>query len=100
MVRRFLRRLASVFRRERQERDLDREIQFHIDMLTDQNVRAGMPQADARRLALRNFGGVDRVKDDVRDTWMSRLAETIAQDVRYGLRNLRRNPGFALVVIV
>ena len=46
------------------------------------------------------FGPVDRVKDDVRDTWLSRFVRNAAQDVRYGLRSLRRNPGFALVIIV
>jgi predicted permease len=100
MVRRITTRLTSLFRRDRLERDLDRELHFHIDMLTEQHVRAGIPQVEARRLALRNFGVVDRVKDDVRDTWMSRLVETLGQDVRYGARNLRRNPGFALVVIL
>ncbi len=69
-------------------------------MLTEQNVRAGMSAAEARAAALRNFGQVDRVKDDVRDTWLSRLWETLVQDGRYGLRNLLRNPGFAFVVIL
>ena len=81
-------RLSSLFRRERYERELDTELRFHIDMLTEQNVRAGMAVAEARQAALRNFGQVDRVKDDVRDTWLSRLWETLVQDGRYGLRNL------------
>ena len=100
MIRRIKTRLTSLFRRERLERDLDRELQFHIDMLTEQHVGAGMAVEDARRMALRAFGGVARVKDDVRDTWLSRLSETLQQDVRYGFRNLRRNPGFAFVVIL
>ena len=100
MAGRITTRLTSLFRRERLERELDRELQFHIDMLTEQHVRAGLPADQARRAALSTFGGVERVKDDVRDTWLSRLFETLGQDVRYGLRNLRRNPGFAVVVIV
>ena len=70
-------------------------------MLTEQHVRAG--HAARRTRAARRCATsapIDRVKDDVRDTWLSRLFETLAQDVRYGLRNLRRNPGFALVVIL
>jgi len=81
------------------ERDLDRELSFHIDMLIQQHVQAGMTPDEARRIALNTFGGIERVKDDVRETWLSRVLETLAQDIRYGLRNLRRNPGFALVVI-
>ena len=81
------------------EQDLDRELSFHVDMLTEQHVRAGMPPDEARRIALNTFGGIERVKDDVRETWLSRVLETLAQDIRYGLRNLRRDPGFALVVV-
>src|SRR4051812_18507290 len=99
MLRRITTRLTSLFRRNRLERELDAELRFHIDMLTEQQVRAGVAPDEARRQALRDFGVVARVKDDVRDAWMSRLFETLAQDVRYGMKNLRRNPGFALVVI-
>ncbi|MEO5897212.1 MAG: ABC transporter permease [Vicinamibacterales bacterium] len=93
-------RLTSLFRRGRLEQDLDRELAFHIDMLTEQNLRAGMPQSQARAAARARFGQVEGVKDAVRDTWMSRTFETFGQDIRYGLRNIRRNPGFALVVIM
>src|SRR4249919_519628 len=99
MAGRLTTRLTSLFSRNRLERDLDRELRFHIDMLTDQHVRGGMTPAEARRTALQSFGGVEQIKDDVRETWLSRLVETLGQDVRYGWRNLRRNPGFALVVI-
>ena len=67
-------RLSSLFRRARYERELDRELAFHLDMLAEQHVRDGMSPADARRAAARVFGAVDRVKDDVRDTWLSRNA--------------------------
>jgi predicted permease len=100
MMQRIKVRLLSLFRRGRYERELDNELTFHIEMLTEQNLRAGMPAKDARRLALRNFGQLDRVKDDVRDTWLSRLWETLVQDCRYGLRNLARNPGFAFIVVL
>ena len=93
-------RLMSLLRRGRLERDLDRELAFHIDMLTEQNIRAGMPEARARADARARFGQVEGVKDAVRDTWLSRTFETFAQDIRYGLRNIRRNPGFAVVVMV
>ena len=92
-------RFNSLFRRDRLEHDLDRELSFHIDMLTELNVQAGMSPAAARSHAMQRFGPVEGVKDDVRDTWLSRVFETLGQDMRYGLRNLRRSPGFALVVI-
>ncbi|HET7620227.1 MAG TPA: ABC transporter permease [Vicinamibacterales bacterium] len=100
MMRHLRTRLRSLLRRDRLEQELDRELQFHIDMLTDQHVREGMAPDAARRAARQSFGAIDAIKDDVRDTWLSRLFETGVQDVRYGLRNLRRNPGFALVVIL
>lgn len=93
-------RLASLLLRSRLEGDLDRELAFHIDMLTEQNIRAGVPAREARRLALRHFGPVAGVKDAVRDAWLARAVEIFGQDVRYGLRNLRRNPGFAFVVVL
>lgn len=100
MIRWLKTRTRSLFRREGVERELDRELQFHIDMLTEQHLAAGLSPEHARQAALRAFGGLERVKEDVRDTWLSRLVETLGQDVRYGARNLRRNPGFALVVIL
>jgi putative ABC transport system permease protein len=93
-------RLSSLFRRNRLERQLDAELQYHIDMLVEQNIKAGMPPGEARRRALSTFGAVQGIKDEVRDTWLSRFVETAAQDIRYGLRNLRRNPGFAFVVML
>jgi putative ABC transport system permease protein len=93
-------RFASVFTRRRLEGELDRELSFHIDMLTQQNIRAGLAPAEARRLAIRHFGAVDGVKEAVRETWLSRAFETLGQDVRYGFRNIRRGPGFALVVVL
>jgi predicted permease len=93
-------RLKSLFRRDRLERELDVELEYHLDMLIEQNLKAGMSAPEARRAALRVFGPVAGIKDDVRDTWLSRFVETAAQDIRYGLRNLARNPGFALIVLL
>src|SRR5213592_977625 len=93
-------RLGSLFKRQRLERELDTELRYHLDMLVEQNIARGMTPETARREALRIFGTVEGVKDDVRDKWLSRLFETAAQDVRYGVRSLRRNKGFALVIIL
>jgi putative ABC transport system permease protein len=100
MLRQMQTRLSSLFRRGRYERELDSELRFHLDMLTEQNIRMGLAPDQARRAALLTFGGVDRVKDDVRDTWLSRVAETLVQDVRYGLRSIGRSRGFACVIAI
>jgi predicted permease len=65
-------------------------------MLTEKNVRAGLEPGEARRLALASFGGTERFKDDARDEYRSRLLDELGLDVRYALRVLRRNPGFAV----
>ena len=81
------------------ERELDTELEFHLDMLAAQYVERGMSPDNARRAARQIFGVVDRVKDDVRDTWLTRTLEAIGQDVRYGMRGLRRYRGYAAAVI-
>jgi predicted permease len=100
MIRNLSVRLASLFRRKRQERELDAELAYHIEMQTEQLVRQGLSRDAARREALRLFGPIETVKDDVRDRWLSRFVEVAAQDVRYGMRSLRRSPGFALVIML
>ena len=99
-IRRVTARLGSLFGRNQQELELDAELKYHIDMLTEQNLVKGMSREAARREALRLFGPIAAVKDDVRDTWLSRFVEVALQDVRYGIRSLRREPGVAFVIIV
>ena len=82
------------------ERELDAELRFHLDMQTTEYVRQGVAPEAARRSAQQLFGGVEGIKDDVRDTWLTRLVETLGQDVRYGVRSLRRQAGYALAVVV
>jgi predicted permease len=93
-------RVRTLFRRARMERELDAELAFHLEMQTAEYVRRGMSPERARFEARRLFGGVDHVKDDVRDTWLSRLNEAVLQDVRYGVRSLRKNRGYAAAVIL
>ena len=92
---RIRRRLRSVLHRSRVERELDLELQFHLDMLAAQKARAGLPPAAARLAARHAFGTVDGIKDDVRDVWLGRRIDTALDDVRYGMRTLRAAPGFA-----
>jgi putative ABC transport system permease protein len=92
--------LRALLKPRRVEQELDAELRLHLEMETERHLRAGASPEDARRAALVSFGGVDRVKEECRDSWGVRLLETLAQDARYGLRNLRRNPGFTAVVVL
>ena len=93
-------RLRTLVRRRRLERELDAELQFHLDMQAAEYVRQGMSPERARVAARQLFGGVEAIKDDVRDTWLTRLVETGAQDARYSLRSLRKHAGYTVAVIV
>jgi putative ABC transport system permease protein len=95
-----LNRFTGLFRRNRQERDLDEELQFHIELKTQENIAAGMPPEEARYAALRSFGGVEQKKEECRDADRLRWIEDVIQDLRYGLRQLRRNPGFTAVAVL
>ncbi len=96
----WLKRVRTIFRRASMERELDAELQFHLDMLTAEYVRQGAAPEAARRSAQQHFGGVEGIKDDVRDTWLTRLVETLGQDIRYGVRSLRRQAGYVLAVVI
>jgi putative ABC transport system permease protein len=90
-------RLRSLFRKDRRDADMEEEIRFHIDMETEKHVRRGLPPAEARRRALVAFGGVDRFAEQTRDERGTRPVEDFFQDLRFALRQVRRNPGFSLV---
>ena len=92
--------IGSVFGSGRKERELDEELAFHIEKETEENVRRGMPPEQARRAALVRFGGVAKTKDETREASHAVWLDTTLQDVRYGLRSLRRNPGYAAAAIL
>src|SRR5262245_17513763 len=94
-IRHFLR---AVFSRDAVERDLDDELRLHLELEAEKRQREGEAPEEARRHAAVSFGGVERVKEECRESWGVRLLETVAQDLKYGARNLRRNPGFTAVV--
>ena len=96
----WLSRIAAIVRSRKLERDLDEELQFHIELKTQENIAAGMPPEEARYAALRAFGGVEQKKEECRDADHLRWLEDIFQDLRYGLRQLHRNPGFTTVAVL
>src|SRR5437660_789945 len=95
-----LHRIAALFRRRRLEKDLDDELRSHLEMSIDLNRQKGMSSADARREALRSFGGVEQIKEIYRDRRGLPMIETTLQDLRFGLRMLRRSPGFSILAIL
>ena len=92
--------IGSMFGRPRQEREMDEELRFHIEMETRRNIDAGLSPAEARRRALAQFGGVERHKDDVRDERGAGWLYDGWSDLRFAGRSLRRQAGFTTVAII
>jgi putative ABC transport system permease protein len=78
--------------------DLDDDIRDHIERETEDNIARGMSPEEARRAAMRAFGNVALVREDTRAVWVPALLDQFAQDVRYGLRRMRRQPGFTALI--
>ncbi len=95
-----LSKFLGLVRKARLEQQLDDEVGAHLNMLTEENQRKGMSPEEARYAALRQFGNVSSIKEECRETWSIRFINEAVQDVRYGLRQLRRNPGFTAVAVL
>jgi hypothetical protein len=97
-------RVASVIRnltqRNRIERELDEELRATVELLTEEKMRAGDTPDAARRAALVELGGIETIKERVRDVRSGAMIDTLAQDVRYSVRLLRRYPLFAMTAVL
>jgi putative ABC transport system permease protein len=98
--RRELSKLKALFHRPKPVEDLEEEIRSHLEMEEQENLESGMPPEEAHFAALRRFGNVTLTQERSREMWGWNRLETLGQDVRYGLRQLRRNPGFTTVAVL
>ena len=94
------RKLMWWVQRRRKEDELREELQFHLEEEADERRADGLPEDQAGWAARRDLGNVTLLREDTRTLWTWTLLEQLAQDIRYGLRALRRSPGFAAVAIL
>jgi putative ABC transport system permease protein len=96
----FKRRLGVLFRRRRFEEEMEEEMRFHVELQAETNREAGMEESEAGYAARRQFGNASVVKEDSREAWGWGPLERFAQDVRFALRLLRKNPGFTATALL
>ncbi|HEX4066728.1 MAG TPA: ABC transporter permease [Acidobacteriaceae bacterium] len=97
---RFRSALRTLLRKQQSERELDAEVRSYVEALAEEKIKSGIPPIEARRQALAQSGGLEQVKQAVRDQRASTTIESIFQDIRYGLRQMRHNPAFTWTAVI
>ncbi len=92
--------MEALLRKKQVEEELDQELRSYLEMATEQKVRAGMPLEEAKRSARIEFGGVDQVKERVREVGFEIRVESVLRDILYAFRVLAKRPGFTAVVVL
>ena len=92
--------VQTMLRRSRMESEMDAELRFHIEAFAEDLVRGGLSRQEAVRRARIAFGGIERAKEECRNERLVSLVDSLIEDMRFSVRQIRRNSGFTLAVVI